>query len=117
MEPLSLHCLNISSLSPAAIYFLNVDYRQYPPVHPTGQLAWDRFELLSFKSENNFSSSDPLAHGIGDAYQSMVRRICGLPPTRSMLAIASATKATQGSVDFNTAIVAAGSGPHQLVDE
>jgi hypothetical protein len=30
MEPLSLHCLNISSLSPAAIYFLNVDYREYP---------------------------------------------------------------------------------------
>jgi hypothetical protein len=27
-----------------------------PPFHPTGQLAWDRFELFSFKSENNFSS-------------------------------------------------------------
>lgn len=30
MEPLNLRHLNISSLNPAAICFLNVDCRQYP---------------------------------------------------------------------------------------
>jgi hypothetical protein len=117
MEPLNLHRLNISSLNPAAICFLDVDCRQYPRVPSHWSARGGSFRASFLQKREQLLIIEPLAHGMGHANQSMARRICGLPPTRSMLAIASATKATQGSVDFNTAIVAAGSIPHQVVDE